>query len=334
VCKTNNLPDTTNMWVYFPLNPGSTMGKGRGYAQLEDADTTQWKRNIAPGIMGVQYKKKAGKIGADSRAGWICYVNRLDGHAYVKRFTYVQGQTYPDSGSSVEVYTDPTNPFLEDEVTGPLVPKLAPNDSIQFAEDWFSARTFGPVLAVGTAGLTTNSLRVTQSHDTAVATGTYGVFYTGTVKSVFKNAAGATLAVADSHSVSPVDSFVLKDTLPLPANAASLQLALYTTAGIFAGALDSVSVTSTAVSGNREGIPQKIGEPVTISTTAHALLIHVSFNGRYAIELMRLDGKRIVRRSGAQQGDYPFPYAVIASGVCVVRIQSSTFNESRRVFIP
>ena len=333
-CITNNLPDTTNMWVYFPLNPGSAMGKGRGYAQLQDADTTQWKRNIAPGIMGVQYKKKAGKIGADSKGGWICYVNRLDGHAYVKRFTYVQGQTYPDSGSSVEVYTDPTDPFLEDEVMGPLVPKLEPNDSIQFSEDWFSARTFGPVLAVGAAGLTTHSLTVKQSRDTAVVTGTYGVFDTGTVKSVFRNAAGATLAVADSYSVSPIDSFVLSDKLLVPANASSLQLALYTTMGNFVGALDSVPVTSTAVAGGREGLPQNAGETVTISTMAHALSIHIPFCGHYSIDLLRLDGKRIARYSGAQPGDYMIPYAVITSGVCVIRIKSPTFNESRRLFIP
>jgi hypothetical protein len=154
------------------------------------------------------------------------------------------------------------------------------------------------------------------------------------VKSVFRNAAGATLAVADSYSVSPIDSFVLSDKLLVPANASSLQLALYTTMGNFVGALDSVPVTSTAVAGGREGLPQNAGETVTISTMAHALSIHIPFCGHYSIDLLRLDGKRIARYSGAQPGDYMIPYAVITSGVCVIRIKSPTFNESRRLFIP
>lgn len=333
-CQNSGKLDTTNIWVYFPLNPASAMGNGRGYAQLQGTDTTQWKRNIAPGIMGVQFKRKGAKIGADCVGGWICYVNRLDGHAYAKTFNYVPGQTYPDGGSSVEVYTDGTNPFLEDEVLGPLS-RIAMNDSIQFAENWYEARSFGPVLAVNSSGLITHRLSVKQSHDTAVVSGTYGVFYNGTVKSVFKNAAGTALAVADSYSVSPVDSFVLSDRLLVPTNAASLQLALYTTAGNFAGALDSVPVTPTAVfRGGGNGMSLKVGESVRLTTTAHALSIHVPFSGRYSINLIRLDGKLIARYPGAHPADYLIPYSAIATGVCFLRIQGPTFNESRKVFIP
>ncbi len=333
-CQNNGKLDTTDIWVYFPLNPASTMGKGRGYAQLQGTDTTQWKRNIAPGIMGVQFKRKGAKIGADCVGGWICYVNRLDGHAYAKTFKYVTGQTYPDSGSSVEVYTDGTNPFLEDEVLGPLS-RIATNDSIQFAEDWYEARSFGPVLAVNNSGLITHRLSVKQSHDTAVVSGTYGVFYNGTVKSVFKNAAGAALAVADSYSVSPVDSFVYHNTLTVPANAVSLALALYNAQGVFAGYLDSAVVTPTAVfRGQADCMSLKAGESVRLMTTMHALSIHVPFSGRYSINLIRLDGKLIARYSGAHPADYLIPYSAVAMGVCFLRIQGPTVNESMKVFIP
>ena len=69
--------------------------------------------------MGVVYHRKEAKVGADSKAGWLCYVDRLGGYAYVKKFVFQAGKTYPDSGSSVEVYTSGTTTFLEEEVIGP-----------------------------------------------------------------------------------------------------------------------------------------------------------------------------------------------------------------------
>jgi hypothetical protein len=330
VCKTLGIADTAHMWVYFPLNPTSTMGKGRGYAQLQNSDTTQWKRNIAPGIMGVQYKKKAGKIGADSKAGWICYVNRLDGHAYVKTFTVVAGATYPDSGSTVEVYTDPGSPFLEDEVMGPLA-TLAPNDSILFNEEWYSARTFGPVLAVSPVGLTTHALALSQSNDSATLTGTWGVFYAGSVKLLFKNAAGGALAVADSFAVSPVDSFVLNDRVRVPANAASLQLALYNAAGTLAGTLDSASVTPTGV-----GAPVRaatmVADPVVVTALGRSLSIRVTAKGTWSIVLCRPDGRRIAGLSCARPGNYSLPIA--SQGVYLLDIRSPASVAGRRIFIP
>jgi hypothetical protein len=64
ICRNNNVLDTTNIWLYFPLNPSSTMGGGKGYAQLQGTDASQWKPNTAPdGIMGVEYRRKEAKIG-------------------------------------------------------------------------------------------------------------------------------------------------------------------------------------------------------------------------------------------------------------------------------
>jgi hypothetical protein len=72
------------------------------------------------------------KIGLSALDGWAAYWNA--GHLFVDRFTHDQAATYPDRGSSTEIYADGN--FLEVESLGPLV-KLAPGGSVSHREDWF-----------------------------------------------------------------------------------------------------------------------------------------------------------------------------------------------------
>ena len=334
VCRNNNVLDLSNIWLYFPLNPASTMGGGKGYAQLQGTDASQWKPNAAPGgVMGVQYGRKEAKVGADSKAGWLCYVDRLGGYAYVKRFTYQEGKTYPDSGSSVEVYTSGTTTFLEEEVMGPLT-TLAPNDSATMTEDWFAARSLGPVLAVNDAGLTTNKLTIKQSHDTVMAQGTYGVFYQGSVKSVFKSAAGIAIAAADSYAVSPSDSFAFKDTLKAAANAAKLVLSLYAADGSFMGNLDSIAITPVGILKPVSKSPVIDIEAVTINKKGNVLSIDVPYEGNYLITITRLDGKRIASFRGTKPGIYHAPQGLIRTGIYLLEECCQKTMVSKKIFVP
>jgi hypothetical protein len=335
VCRNNNVPDTSNIWLYFPLNPTSTMGGGKGFAQLQGADASQWKPNTAPGgIMGVQYRRKEAKVGADSKAGWICYVDRLDGYAYVKRFTYETGKTYPDSGSSVEVYTSGSTTFLEEEVMGPVV-SLAPNDSVGLVEDWYASRSKGPVLAVNNAGLLSKKLTIQQTHDTVKAQGVYGIFYEGTVKSIFKTAAGATVAVADSNTVSPLDSFAYNDTLKVPATAAVLALALYTVNGGFVGNLDSIAVAPSAIF---EGAEAKRGTIIApdfkIFAKGNGVSIRVPFEGNYSFELTDIKGRLVGTFKETKPLHYIISPAAIQPGVYLVRARFHGTAKCQRIILP
>jgi hypothetical protein len=71
------------------------------------------------------------KIGASVADGWTGYVN--DGHAFVKTFEYDPDATYPDRGSSVEVFV--LDFMLELETLGPLV-ELGPGDTAEHVEHW------------------------------------------------------------------------------------------------------------------------------------------------------------------------------------------------------
>lgn len=72
------------------------------------------------------------KIGVDSAQGWTAYL--LDGTLMLKRFPHQAGATYPDGGSTIEVYS--SHEFLELEHLGPLT-TIQPGESITFPEDWW-----------------------------------------------------------------------------------------------------------------------------------------------------------------------------------------------------
>jgi hypothetical protein len=296
---TSGITYDTMIFVYVPLNPSSSMGAGRGYAQLQQLDTTQWIRNAAPGVLGIKYRHVEAKMGADSKAGWICNVDRRNGYVYVKRFSYVNGGNYPDSNSSVEVYTYGSSySCIEVEVMGPMV-TLAAGDSISLIEDWYAARSFGPVYSVNDAGVITRPLAVQQTNDSVRAQGTYGIFYPGKIKSVFKNASGTTLAVADSSSVTPLDSFVLKSTLKVPSGAARLVLAAYTLDGAFIGNLDTIVLTPSAIIGTGSCTADRnIDSYVSINHSGVLMQITVSLNEKFSVDVFQHNGKRVASFSG------------------------------------
>jgi hypothetical protein len=72
------------------------------------------------------------KIGVDSAQGWAAYL--LEGTLFLKRFSHDAAGTYPDGGSTIEVYS--SHEFLELEHLGPLT-TVAPGEEIVFAEDWW-----------------------------------------------------------------------------------------------------------------------------------------------------------------------------------------------------
>jgi len=333
VCRNNNVLDTSNIWLYFPLNPTSTMGGGKGYAQLQGTDASQWKPNVAPGgVMGVVYHRKEAKVGADSKAGWLCYVDRLGGYAYVKKFVFQAGKTYPDSGSSVEVYTSGTTTFLEEEVMGPMT-TLAPGDSAIMTEHWFAARSLGPVMAVNDAGIITNKLTAQQSGDSVKLQGTYGIFYQGAAKAVFINATGVALAAADSFAVSPSDSFVFKDTLLVPAKAAKLMLALYGADGSFIGNLDSIAVTPVGTIESSLA-PCRAVQRITLGLQDRVVSIDAASKGNYSLSIITLSGKKAASVSGKGPGRSLLNAAALPRGVYCVEGRSLETIVSKKIFLP
>jgi hypothetical protein len=76
--------------------------------------------------------QKAGFMVSD---GWAAYAR--GGHLFVKKFSYLEGERYPDFGCSVEVFTDAD--MLELETLAPLS-RLRPGSTVEHVEHWFLFR--------------------------------------------------------------------------------------------------------------------------------------------------------------------------------------------------
>lgn len=73
----------------------------------------------------------AQKAGFANSDGWLAYSNK--NHLFIKRFDYQVGATYPDAGSSAELFTEAG--FLELETLAPLN-TLAPGGTATHEERW------------------------------------------------------------------------------------------------------------------------------------------------------------------------------------------------------
>jgi hypothetical protein len=92
---------------------------GRKYIQLRQDPTATTKQ----------------KLGMLNSKGWAAYL--LGGDAFIKRYPYKSGATYPDMGCNTETYTDPD--MLEVETLGPLT-RLEPGAYVDHAESWLVAK--------------------------------------------------------------------------------------------------------------------------------------------------------------------------------------------------
>jgi len=73
----------------------------------------------------------AQKIGAFVPDGWVAYAR--GGHLFIKRFDVNPQATYPDMGSTVELFTNAD--MLEVETLGPLT-SIPPGDTVEHVEHW------------------------------------------------------------------------------------------------------------------------------------------------------------------------------------------------------
>jgi hypothetical protein len=240
--------DPDNFWVYFPVNPRS-MFAPRGYfvfpSDGRSGADSQWKNWPADGIAGAQYLRRTGKIGADVTGGWVAYVDERDGYTFVKRFTVagIPGpSSWPDGGSTVQVYTNGREPYIEVEVLGPLI-DLPPQQQTVFTIDWYATRLDGPILKASEAGACKQRLAVQRLGQRGRVTGHFGVFHQGTIELTGLPAGDSKDAkpvALGSYYVTPLEPVVLEVEVALAPAVGTLVLSLRDADGQVLGELDRV----------------------------------------------------------------------------------------------
>ena len=236
--------DYSNFRVYFPINPNSEYGAdGVTFSK----DSGAWAGPITEDVYEVQFQPDNAKLFADSRGGWIAYVDLKDGYAYAKTFPIFEDALYPDApsargnagpdGADVAVYVA-QNEYVEVEVMSPVVALTANGGSYTFTEDWWASRTAGPVLALNEVGLVNERLSVDGGAGTA--TGTFGVFHAGLAYLVYVNAEGAEVGQSAKQAVTPDQLVEGNWTVEMPDGAVRVDLVVDDPQGLRVGAIDSV----------------------------------------------------------------------------------------------
>jgi hypothetical protein len=219
-------------WLYIPTS--GTTADERPYRVLFGAENPQWRPDVAPGILGVQYLGYVAKIGVDSRAGWVAFADRASGHICCPRFTYEPETEYPDGGAPVECWTESPGArseldfqsagcLMEVEVLGPLR-TLAPSDRTTQTIHWSLARGSGPIVDVGEAGCVLSPLRVTSAGPAVRTTGEFGVFVAGDATLAWLSAAGGVLESTPLGPVSPLAPVNVDIASSAPAGASRVAL--------------------------------------------------------------------------------------------------------------
>ena len=217
-----------NYWAYCPLNKNSIFPKGYS-VQYGLVNNMSYQPDYDNQMMKVHYQRRVGKIGIDSPAGWVATVDATDGYVFVQRFRYEPEKPYPDN-SSVEIWLnglgefvawgkvnpmpdDPqANPYnFESEVISPYA-TLEPHQEYTYHYEWYSAKipAGSGVVDCSNVGVTCQPLTATLQGPSLKITGTFGLFYEGTLKvSTLDKNNREIKTLAAGTKVSPLNSFYL-----------------------------------------------------------------------------------------------------------------------------
>lgn len=240
--------DPDQFWVYFPKHPRSAYGPRGFMSYATDPGSipglSQYHELLGDGLVGVQYLRRGGKLGADSQAGWIAAVDERDGFTYVKRFAVKADAAYPEGPNTVAVYThpDPAAPYVEVEVMSPLA-ELDPGKGFAFTIDWYATRIDGPILAVTDVAAVKQRLAVVVKDRRHRVSGTLGVFVEGTAALVGlpRKADGKRLALA-SYYCSPLQPLLIDADLTIPPEIGTLAVEIADGDGRVVGIADQVEL--------------------------------------------------------------------------------------------
>jgi hypothetical protein len=240
-------------WFYVPTNPASRFPAG--YNVMYGAqDNPEWQPDVCPGLFGAQYLFRVGKVGVDSQAGWLAFVNGAGDWAFCARFAVETGATYPDDGATVECWTTglggrvsgldyERNPLyhLEAEVLGPLR-MLRPGQVQTLEVEWYVARCPGPIVHVTPLACVHEKLQQQPADGGMRLRGTFGVFRPGRADLVWLGDGGLKLATEALVAVDPTNVLQVDVLREPPQGAAGVDLRLADSGGKDLGIIDHITI--------------------------------------------------------------------------------------------
>lgn len=227
--------------LYLPLN-ADTKHKP-GYVTLKPGGTGQLKV-LPENLLQVSCQGEAARIGADSVAGWLAYVDEMHEYALVERFAANKLATYPEQDSTVLLEVAGDLPYMQTGICCPTR-SLRPGESYDLILDWYATRVGGPIVNTGEVAAIQKPLKVERADGKTKLTGTLGVFMPGNLAFTLQNAEGKTIGQPTTLKVTPAEVVKLEQSLPTEAEAKTLVVELQNASGTPLGEIAKLSLAVT-----------------------------------------------------------------------------------------
>lgn len=263
-----NLADLSNpalynhsFWAFTPVNPQSSFQDGY---HVVDGLADDPSFSVKDGLFLLNWKYLENEVWLDSTAGWVAIVDEQSDYAMVERSTYLKDGMYPGkattifykNGPGVELdaggypQMTPADPqktpyYMEAELNGPMV-VLQPGATSAMDTEWFPSRLDQKVDAVKYPGVVAQPFAVRLSSGEAYATGTFGVFFPGTLKVRFFDQRGVYRDAIALQAVDPKQEVTLTKKIAIPSYAVRASLHLIGLNGTDYGSLGEAAIEQKA----------------------------------------------------------------------------------------
>lgn len=254
----NNAKDYNhNFWAITPVNPNSAYLLG---FHVRDGLANDPSYGVKAGLFRLNWKYIESEVWLDATAGWVAIVDGTSNFTMVEKTRYVEHAEYPSkasvifykNGPTVELDSagiphlspiDQTNTpyYMEAELNSPMV-NLGPGETYAFDTHWYPCRMGTDFHSVTEAGAVGKPLHMERTEGTLQLTGSFGVFFSGTLEAHLYDRDGRDLEVVSVGAVTPREPLILKKSIPASQKVVRLSLHLVDEHHVDRGALGEVFI--------------------------------------------------------------------------------------------
>ena len=249
-----------DFWAFTPVNPRSAYA---GQYRVRSGLSNDPSFSVKDGLFTLHWIDLQNEVWIDSPGDWVAVVDRSARYAMVERFTYTKTAEYPGSASVIfykngppperkKSKGEPLSPsdpddslfYMEAELNSSMV-RLEPGASYAMDTQWFPAilDSTGAFKTVSDAGVIGHALQATSTETGILLTGSFGVFFPGSLIAHVYDNAGLEASPISLQTVDPADPVELHCEIKPSRTAARVSLHLIDRQGTDRGSLGEVQVT-------------------------------------------------------------------------------------------
>ena len=213
---------------------------------------------IDDGLFRLHWLYLENEVWLDSPAGWLAVVDGDSQFAMVERFSFQAQAEYPgnatvifykngvalgvnEHGTPTLSPSSPTDTpyYMEAELNSPMV-ALQPGESYGFDTTWYPTRATSALSDVNPAGVGIGATTMARSGNGWRISGTFGVFFKGTLTAIFLDASGIELQRMNIGHADPAHLLDLQADVHPPGGTARISLRIVDEQGVERGVLSEV----------------------------------------------------------------------------------------------